>query len=84
MRLFPLQLSAVPWALAERGQAEKNHGQTLERLAERGGLGASELLVALEGLPLSAITHNASPADLAARLAALLRELHGFGGALPR
>lgn len=56
----------VPWALLEahRRQAMKNHGQTLERLKERGGLSPSEMLAILEdrewramddGLALSAI-----------------------------
>ena len=36
---------SVPWSLVEphRAQAEANHSQTLERLAERGGLSPSEL-----------------------------------------
>lgn len=40
----------VPWDVIEahRKQAEKNHLQTLERLAQRGGLSASELYLALE------------------------------------
>lgn len=45
----------VPWALAELGrhQAMQNHGQTLERLAQRGGLAPGELRRAIEGLSLS-------------------------------
>jgi hypothetical protein len=30
-------------------QVESNHGQTLERLAERGGLGLTEIVAAVEG-----------------------------------
>lgn len=44
-------LKTVDWDVAEdaRDQAEKNHGQTLETLAARGGLTAVELLAALNG-----------------------------------
>ena len=40
----------LPWALIEphRQQAMKNHGQTLERLAERGGLSFDEAAAVLE------------------------------------
>src|SRR4051812_25224015 len=40
--------SSVPWDFAEtfRKQAERNHGQTLERLAERGGLAPEEMWAA--------------------------------------
>jgi hypothetical protein len=53
-RRFPILTSArivgfpesVPWSFVEphRKRAMKNHSQTLERLAERGGLGWAELL----------------------------------------
>ncbi len=41
---------AVPWSLVEshERQAYKNHGQTLARLAERGGLAPCELLAVLQ------------------------------------
>ena len=54
MRFFPIMKSdlfrAVPWFLMElhKKQADTNHGQTLERLAERGGLCPSEALAVLE------------------------------------
>lgn len=40
----------VPWDLLgpHENQAQKNHGQSLERLAERGGLAPSEALAVLE------------------------------------
>jgi hypothetical protein len=46
---------SIPWAAAEsfRAQAERNHGQTLERLAERGGLSPEEMLFAHQGKRLS-------------------------------
>ncbi len=63
---FPILLSArdrrehpdwpasVPWRLAEavRAQAEANHGQSLERLAERGGLCPVEFVLAHNGRKL--------------------------------
>jgi len=49
---FPIlgEIVDIPWSAIEphRHQAEKNHYQTLERLAERGGLGWSEALAVLE------------------------------------
>jgi hypothetical protein len=52
-RWFPLLRCggfAIPWDVVETHakQAEQNHGQTLERLAERGGLDLSELAAVLE------------------------------------
>jgi hypothetical protein len=49
-------LRSVPWRFIEthRAQAERNHGQTLERLAERGGLTPAEMLCAIEGKSLRA------------------------------
>lgn len=67
MRTFPIQVCtdrkhvhdvrsprSVPWDLVEPGrdQAMRNHDQTLERLAERGGLAPCELRCALEGKKL--------------------------------
>ena len=57
MRRYPVhssdrrQLESVPWAMLEEHayQVESNHGQTLERLAERGGLGLTEIVAAVEG-----------------------------------
>lgn len=55
-RKFPIMgndnIKSVPWAVAEFGrkQAEKNHGQSLERLAERGGLDVLEMAWALTGV----------------------------------
>ena len=45
---------SLPWALVEpwREQAERNHGQTLERLHDRGGLAPEELWIAAHGLGL--------------------------------
>ena len=44
----------VSWSFAEtfRDQAKINHDQTLERLAERGGLAPEEMYLAAHGLKL--------------------------------
>ncbi len=50
-RLFPIQGGpAILWQIIERHQlqAQRNHGQTLERLAERGGLSSCEAVAVLE------------------------------------
>lgn len=46
---------SIAWGQAEkfRKQAESNHGQTLERLAERGGLSPEEMLDAYKGRKLN-------------------------------
>lgn len=51
---------AVPWDLVEkhRVQIEKNHYQTLERLAERGGLSWAELVAAMAGKSYQAMFRN--------------------------
>lgn len=48
---------AIPWEKAEefRAQAEKNHDQTLERLAQRGGLSPVEIWYAAHGKGLKGI-----------------------------
>lgn len=44
---------SIPWSLVapHRAQAQINHSQTLESLAERGGLAPCELLAVLEDRP---------------------------------
>jgi hypothetical protein len=44
----------VPWAMLapHEAMAQSNHSQTLERLAERGGLGPSEIIAVLDGIRL--------------------------------
>ena len=43
-------LKSMPMAMLDNNQAKKNHGQTLERLAERGGLAPSEALAIMDGV----------------------------------
>ena len=51
---FPIlgESFTIPWEAIEPGryQAFKNHGQSLERLAERGGLSLVEVVGILDGL----------------------------------
>lgn len=46
-------LSEIPWGFIapHEAQAQRNHGQTLERLAQRGGLAAPEAIDIIEGRP---------------------------------
>ncbi|KKL12344.1 hypothetical protein LCGC14_2536710 [marine sediment metagenome] len=54
-RIFPVlgdpNVRGVPWRIVEphRKQAMTNHDQTLERLAERGGLSLDELVAVISG-----------------------------------
>ena len=55
MKLFPMQVGRgqsawVPWSLVESlaERLDANHGQTVERLAERSGLSPCELAAAIE------------------------------------
>lgn len=51
---FPHCPKSVPWKYVEKFQnrAQLNHQQTLERLAERGGLAPNQLLALLHDSPL--------------------------------
>lgn len=58
---LPIRLTKVPWSVIapHEAQAQRNHGgQTLERLAERGGLCAKEALAVLLDLPFEAVTEK--------------------------
>ena len=50
MQAAQFGISSVSWSLFERHQEQalKNHSQTLERLAERGGLSCCEALAIIE------------------------------------
>jgi hypothetical protein len=51
----------VPWKFIEkfREKIEENHGQTLERLAQRGGLAPEELYVAAQKEDLRVLFRSA-------------------------
>lgn len=53
-------IKSVPWDLVEphRKRAMENHYQTLERLAERGGLGPAELFAVVEDRPWRSVTED--------------------------
>ena len=58
---YPIQDgSSVPWEFMapHEAQARKNHGQTLEGLASRGGLGCAEAWVIVHGLKHRDILHE--------------------------
>ncbi len=73
-RLFPIQdAEAIPWAVVAPcdRQCQRNHGgQTLERIAERGGLGAAEACDVLLGQPWD----TTPVADAAGRLRQIVKE----------
>jgi hypothetical protein len=55
--LFPIlgdqYIKFIPWPMIEphKGQADRNHGQTLGRLAERGGLSPMEAVCIMRDEP---------------------------------
>ena len=55
-RMFPIlgndMVKAVPWGVLapHDSQARSNHSQTLERLAQRGGLGVDEACAVIDGV----------------------------------
>jgi hypothetical protein len=63
---------SIPWELIapHEAQAQRNHSQTLKRLAERGGLSACEAVAVLEDRPWEKM----DPQAAADRLRALLTE----------
>lgn len=73
-RRFPIQGGpSIPWAMIapHEAQAKTNHDQSLERLAERGGLSPGEAVAVLDGLRWRE-ARVISEADGRARLAAHL------------
>lgn len=82
-RTFPVLLNwrirskskprSVPWALLEphRRQANRNHYQTLERLAERGGLSWSEMCAMIEDREWAQMPDDEAEARIMAAVARL-------------
>lgn len=70
MKMFPIHSTsrklhlelpeAIPWSIVEPHEvwALKNHGQSLQRLAERGGLAAGEIRCVVEHRDLFSIKHG--------------------------
>lgn len=77
MGYSPPDIRAIPWSfIAPHGaQAYANHRQTLERLAERGGLSPCEAVAVLEDRPWRAM----APGAAAARLRALVTAAEAIG-----
>ena len=61
---------SIPWAMiaSHEAQAQKNHGQSLGRLADRGGLAPSEAVAILEGRASSHIDAPRAYAQLRQKL----------------
>lgn len=61
----------LPWDLIapHEAQAQRNHSQSLERLAERGGLGTCEAVAVLEGRRWHRMSHAEANAALVRILA---------------
>lgn len=76
--LFPIlqdeQIRAIPWEVLapHERQAQRNHSQTLRRLAERGGLSPAEAVAVLDGLDWGAIDKRKTKAFWRARLMGLV------------
>lgn len=74
----------VPWDFVEpaRAQAMRNHSQTLELLAARGGLSFYELLCALEGRGLwdNKKSNEESQLEVQNRLRAFMASCEQNGG----
>lgn len=70
--------ASIPWAMIapHEQQAQRNHCQTLHRLAERGGLCPSEAVAVLEDRPWSSMDEDAATA----RLRVLVAEFKTKGG----
>ena len=58
---------ALPWDVIapHAAQAQRNHGQTLERLAERGSLGPCEAVAVMESRPWRRMPRDEANAALA-------------------
>ena len=63
--------TSIPWSVIapHERQADRNHGQTLKRLAERGGLSACEAVAVLEDRDW----HKMTDEDAVGRLKEIVR-----------
>jgi len=77
-RHFPVMDGpSIPWSIIARyeRQAQKNHGQTLERLAERGGLSVSEAIAVLSNMQWRDVPREVTGDDLLKRVAEITAAL---------
>ena len=83
MKRFPILdsvgIACIPWDMIapHEAQALKNHGQTIARLAERGGLSAAEAVAVLNGQRLGAIGTNWSVRILIHKVSDFMAEQRG-------
>lgn len=83
-KMFPILhdpiVRAVPWAAIQphEAQAQRNHSQSLERLAERGGLDVAEAVLIMRDQSWTHVITPISKARMAAYRLALMRDLHQF------
>jgi hypothetical protein len=75
-REYPAAPASIPWSMVAAGEARavRNHGQTLARLAERGGMSPFEILCVLDDRGLWDREPNAAEdvVELARRVADFL------------
>lgn len=66
MGRLPGQLTEIPWLmiLPHEKQALENHGQSLRKLASRGGLSLTEVMAILEDRPWSDMVREEADARL--------------------
>jgi hypothetical protein len=84
-RLYPDARRSVPWAWVapHEEQARRNHGQSLDELARRGGLSPLELWMAVHGVDLGRWLY--APASERTRMAAMSTAwLATWDGTAPR
>lgn len=69
---IPFMPVCVPWAMLvpHEQQAQKNHSQTLKRLAERGGLSPCEALAILDDRPWKRMPNTQACVELSERIIA--------------
>lgn len=72
----PYMCVCLPWDMIapHERQAQKNHSQTLARLAERGGLGADEAIAVLEDREWRSMKDGQAHHDLCKMVAAWVTE----------
>lgn len=75
----------VPWSLIapHEAQALRNHSQTLDRLAERGGLSAAEAVAVLEDRPFRLMTDGEAHSRLGGLIIGPAIEAAFAAGAAP-
>lgn len=84
-RRFPLlgrswsEFNSLPWGMMapHEARAVSNHGQSLEKLARRGGLSVDEALAVIEGRDVPRRRDDQAPLKLHAHMTKYLATLKG-------